>query len=361
MTDAPDKDSKTEEASEKKIRDALEKGNVPVSQEAAIFASLAGILVAAGFFVAPGGLRLAQSLQTLLDDPAKFSLANGQDAAALMLAAAIEAAWLAGPFALVIMAAGIAASLLQTPPRLVMTRIQPDWSRISIGKGWERMSGASGRAEFIKACCKFAAVTIAGAVFVQMHRDDVFNAMFTEPGALPEAILRLCISLLVWIASLTLLLAVGDIFWTRIFWRQELRMTRQEVKDEHKQMDGDPIIKSRMRSLARDRARHRMFAAVEKATFVVVNPTHYAVALRYVREEGGAPVTVAKGKDIIALRIRALAEDLEIPIIEDKALARSLHDIAHVDKVIPPQFFKAVAEIVFQLYSSKTGGNSFKG
>ena len=108
-------------------------------------------------------------------------------------------------------------------------------------------------------------------------------------------------------AVAAIVLVAADIVWSRLFWHGELKMTRQEVKDELKQVDGDPIVKARMRSLARDRLRKRMIAAVPKATLVIANPTHYAVALRYVREEGGAPLVVAKGLDLIALRIREVA------------------------------------------------------
>ena len=132
-------------------------------------------------------------------------------------------------------------------------------------------------------------------------------------------------------------------------------MTRQELKDEMKQVDGDPIVKARMRSLARDRARKRMIAQpCRKATFVITNPTHYAIALRYVKEEGGAPLVVAKGQDLIALKIREIATEHSIPIIEDKLLARSLYKAVEVDKMIPPEFYKAVAEVVFFLFCAAT-------
>lgn len=123
-------------------------------------------------------------------------------------------------------------------------------------------------------------------------------------------------------------------------------MTRQEVKEELKQIEGDPLMKSRMRSLALDRRRRSMIASVAKATLVVANPTHYAIALRYVREEGGAPRVLAKGKDIIALRIRQVAEEHDIPVMEDKALARSLYNSVEVDRMIPPEFYRAVAQLI---------------
>ncbi len=138
----------------------------------------------------------------------------------------------------------------------------------------------------------------------------------------------------------------ADIAWSRIKWRQDLRMTKQEVKDEMKSTEGDPIYKAKRRSIAMDRHRRRMMAAVPRATMVIANPTHYAIALRYVREEGGAPLVLAKGQDLIALKIREIAEAAGIPVIEDKALARSMYNHVEVSKMIPAEFYKAVAEVI---------------
>src|SRR5690606_21419798 len=138
------------------------------------------------------------------------------------------------------------------------------------------------------------------------------------------------------------------------------RMTKQEVKEELKQTEGDPIIRSRLRSLARDRSRRRMMAAVPRATLVIANPTHYAVALRYVREEGGAPRVLAKGRDLIALRIREIAEQHNIPVIEDKTVARALHDQVRNDQMITQEFYKAGAQIVY-FVMTRTGGHARGG
>jgi flagellar biosynthetic protein FlhB len=179
--------------------------------------------------------------------------------------------------------------------------------------------------------------------------------MFVEPSALPSLLLKLVERALSTLAVATLVLVAADLVWSRVFWHRELRMTRQEVKDELKQVDGDPIVKARLRSLARDRSRKRMMAAVPRATLVIANPTHYAVALRYLREEGGAPLVVAKGQDLIALRIREIAAEHRIPIVENKELARSLYRSVQIDKMIPPEFYKAVAEIVFFLMARQPG------
>jgi flagellar biosynthetic protein FlhB len=135
-------------------------------------------------------------------------------------------------------------------------------------------------------------------------------------------------------------------------------MTRQELKDEQKQSEGDPIIKARLRSLARHRARRRMIARVPQATVVIANPTHYAIALRYVRTENRAPLVVAKGLDLIALNIRSMAEKHGIPVVEDKLLARSLYDKVEVDQLIPPEFYRAVANVILYIMSR---GRSLQG
>lgn len=352
MAEPEDKESKTEEASEKKVRDAVERGSIPHSREAVTFGSLLGILLVAGFF-SSGIARLRSSLQRFIDDPGGWSLENGGDAVRLLGLVGSDAAALLIPAVAVLGAIGIAMSLLQNPPRLVLDRIQPRMSRLSLSQGWRRVFGSQGRVEFLKATFKLTAVGGTGFVLLRAAQTDVFNAMYMEPVALPRLVRDLSVRLVAGVAAATLVLVVLDLVWSRVFWRRELRMSRQEVKDELKQMDGDPILRSRMRSLARDRSRGRMMAAVPRATLVIANPTHYAVALRYVREEGGAPRVLAKGRDLIALRIREIAEQHNVPVIEDKLLARSLHDKVVVDQMIPSEFYKAVAQIVYFIATRK--------
>ena len=351
MAEEPDKDSKTEEPTEKKIRDALERGFVPFSREAATLASLLAMLIITGFFLVSGISHLNLSLRRLIDNPGGWSLESGADATRLFLAIAADAARLLIPFVVILAAAGILSSMLQNAPRIVLERIKPQMSRLSLSGGWRRLFGTQGRTEFLKSVLKLLAVTVLGFMLLRSAQHDVMNAMIVEPTALPALVLSLGTRLLSSLAVATLVLVAADIVWSRLFWHGELKMTRQEVKDELKQADGDPIMKARLRSLARDRLRKRMIAAVPKATVVIANPTHYAVALRYVREEGGAPLVVAKGLDLIALRIREVAVAHGIPVVENKALARSLYRSAEVDKMIPPEFYKAVAEVVFFLFA----------
>jgi flagellar biosynthetic protein FlhB len=177
--------------------------------------------------------------------------------------------------------------------------------------------------------------------------------MITNPFEFTKVIRSITVDILVAVVLVMAAIAAADLVWSRFSWRRDMRMSKQEVKDELKQSEGDPIVKSRIRSVARDRARRRMMTAVPKATLVIANPTHYAIALRYVREENSAPLVVAKGQDLVALKIREIAEENGIPVFEDVALARSMYKQVSVDSVIPPQFYQAVAELVRIVYAKK--------
>ncbi len=352
MADAPDKDSKTEEATEKRIHDALEKGQVPFSKEAGALASLVAMLAILGFVAAPAAVSLGGALSRFLDHPQEWRLETGADAAALLWQAFGLAALALFPAIALLALAGVLAALLQNPPRLIPDRIAPKLSHIALDKGFSRVFGLRGQVEFLKACFKLGAVGVVAFVFLGDSRFDVIAVMQKDAEAIPAVILQLAIKAVLLIVLLTAVLVVADLLWARASWARDLRMT-QEVKDEHKDVDGDPVVKARIRSLQRDRARRRMMASVPRATMVIANPTHYAIALRYVKGESRAPMVLAKGRDLIALKIREIAELHAIPVIEDKRLARSLYNSVEIDRMIPPEFYKAVAEIILYLQGRK--------
>ncbi len=351
MADAPDRESQTEEATDKRIRDAVEEGNVPISREASIFAAILCMLIAAGFLLRDNARAMALSLQQMFDSVGTTTFANGPDAIELTAIVVRQIAQFVGPILLIFVVGGLVASFAQHPPSFVLKRIAPDVSRISPAAGLGRMFSNKTAIEFLKSLLKFLIIGIVVFVILRSNRDRVVNAMFLMPDSIPDVLLDIALRLLSGVGVATGLLVVADVFWTKRLWRQSLRMSRQEVKDEMKQMQGDPLVRSRLRSLALDRARKSMMAAVPRATLVIANPTHFAIALRYVREEGGAPVVLAKGQDLIALKSREVAEQNDIPVIEDKALARSMYDHVNVDQAIPPDFYRAVAEIIHFLSS----------
>jgi flagellar biosynthetic protein FlhB len=351
MSNEEDKEGKTEEATEKKIRDAIEKGSVPFSKELPTLAALVGFVVVTSFFIVGGAIALASSLKGFIDDPGRWPLENTADAVQLFGAVNLDAAQFLLPAVIILSIAGLASSLFQNSPRIVFDRIQPQLSRLSISAGWKRIFGLQGWVEFLKGTFKLSALAGLAYLLTRAARFDVFNSMFMAPNALPELLRTMANRLFLAVIVAIVLLVVADLVWSRFFWRRELRMTRQEVKDEQKQAEGDPIIKARLRSLARDRARKRMIARVPQATVVIANPTHYAIALRYVRNENRAPLVVAKGLDLVALKIRAAAEKHGIPVVEDKLLARSLYDKVEVDQLIPPEFYRAVANVILYIMS----------
>jgi len=349
-----DKDSKTEDATDKKVSTAIEEGNVPTSREASTLASFVAMFLAGTFLFSDSVGKFRDTLIHFIDNPGGWRLESGADALAVFHIIAVDTAHLLIPVIALMLAAGIAASVLQNAPQLVGKRIAPDFSRISLQKGWGRLFSVRGLVDFAKSVFKLGAVAIVGFLVIKATRLEVLASIFMEPVTLPALLQRVLLRIVGWVALLTLALVVADLFWSHFSWRKELRMTKQEVKDEFKQAEGDPHLKARIKAIARDRSRRRMMADVPRATLVVTNPTHYAIAMRYVREEGGAPLVLAKGRDLVALKIREIAEKHDIPIIEDKPLARSLYDNVEVDKLIPPQFYKAVAQMIFFLHARKT-------
>lgn len=352
MAESADKESKTEEATEKKVRDSIEKGQIPFSKELPVLASFGAILAFSLFFAHSAAMDLSGFLSIFLEQPDAWPLETERDAVALFRVILIEIARAFGTILVLLMVTGIAASALQNMPRFVADRVAPKFSRISLAQGWKRLFGQQGWVEFAKSLAK---LTFASC-FVVFALSDVhvrmLSGMITNPSEFGVVIEDMLSDLLFAMIFVMILIAAVDFIWSRFHWRQDLRMTRQEVKDEMKQSEGDPIVKMRIRSVARDRARRRMISAVPTATLVIANPTHFAIALRYKRDEDAAPVVVAKGQDLIALRIREMAEANGIPVFEDVALARSMYDQVSVDSLIPPQFYQAVAELVRVVYGT---------
>lgn len=345
------RESRTEEPTEKKVNDALERGETPLSREAALFSSAAAALLVCVFLGRSAIASLELLLRRLLDGAGGFALRGGADAATLLVLVSWETFKILIPPLAVFAAAGILASALQNSPRVVFARIEPKFSRVSLKEGWQRLVSARSLAEFLKGVFKLGSIGAIAASVLNWGRNKIVDAMGVPQEALPELILSVATKLLSVVCAASVVLLVADLVWTRVQWRRGLRMTKQEVKDEFKEAEGDPIRKAKLRSLAQDRLRKSMIAAVPKATLVIANPTHYAIALRYVKEEGGAPLVLSKGRDLIALKIRETAERHSIPVVEDKALARSMYDAVEVDQPIPPQFYKAVAELIHYLYA----------
>lgn len=353
MADGADKDSKTEAPTQRRITEAAEKGNVAFSREITVFASTLGIYVYLIFYLPAGMAHLWETLRDLFEKPDQWRYDNGPDIVALFIRLAWDSSAVVVPAFVLMAGFGIASSIMQNLPSPVIDRIAPKFSRLNPISGFQRVFGMQGLVEFGKSLFK---VVVVGTIVVVTLRSEFFtslDAMFADPYYLVSRLADDAKTILIIVLICSAMVGIADWFWTHHQWFTDLKMTKQEIKEERKQMDGDPIIKQRQRSFARDLARKRMIASVPRATLVIANPTHYAVALRYVREEDAAPVVVAKGADLIALKIREVAESHGIPIFEDPPLARSMFAQVSVDTVIPPAFYKAVAELIQRIYASK--------
>lgn len=349
--DGGDRESKTEQATPRRIEDALDKGNAPHSREI----GHAGLLLAAGVLApslaAYAFAPMASRLALLWDRSWDIRLTGGGDALGVM-------AWVvevAGPPLLVplavLMIVGAVASLAQVKPRLVPNRIIPEFSRISPSKGLARLVSLRAVVELGKAAVKAVLISLAAYWVLRTSAGELLGFARLRPDDLPTAVTGTFRNAVLAVALPMVAFAILDLLWTRFKWRDDLRMTREEIKEEHKQAEGDPIVRAKQRSLAREQARRRMIAAVPRATLVVVNPTHYAVAMRYVHGESETPMVLAKGLDHLALRIREIAEAHAIPVVENKELARSLHAVVVTDRPIPAEFYKAVADIILFLWA----------
>ena len=349
-----DKDSKTEKPTEKKLRDTMEKGNVPHSREATLFASMLATVIYVTFFLPDRIGRMGEVLRDLFEKPDQWQLETGPDVISLFIRIGWEVANLLLPAVALFFIFGIGSSLFQNLPTPVLDRIQPQFSRISPVSGWKRIFSTSGLVEFAKSLAK---IVVVGIIMFFVLRGQFFHAidsLVSDPQTIFVRLSTIIQRILTIVLLATAVVGIGDVLWTRYHWVDLLKMTKQEVKDEFKQAQGDPIVKSRQRSVARDRARRRMMKQVPRATLVIANPTHFAVALRYVREENDAPVVVAKGQDLIALKIREIAEANGIPVFEDPPLARSMFAQVSVDSVIPSVFYKAVAELIHRIYATQS-------
>lgn len=346
MSETDDKDSKSEEPTEKKISDALEKGNVPFSKEVSNAASVLVVLLLCYFILESYVAGLVTFLTSLMANIDEWPLGNGGDVVNIGNAIGLKLFMVVMPLILPLLAIGLISSFSQNKPRMVPDRIRPKLERISIKKGFGRMLGWHGFKEFLKSLFKFSSAGFIGVILFYSQSDWLFSHLLIDPTSIPYSINSMVIQMLLLFVLLMAGLAGVDFVWTKREWISNLRMTHQEIKDERRQSEGDPMVKMRNQSIAKDRARKRMISQVDNATLVIANPTHFAVALRYKPESDRAPVVLAKGQDVIALKIRKRAEEHLIPVIEDKPLARALHKVATVDAEIPIEFYVPIAKIV---------------
>ena len=344
MADEQNQNEKTEDPTQRRLDEALERGDVAKSQEVNTwFIIAAGTLVLTSFSgsIASGLITMFRGLLA----NAHSIRTDGQALVRLSEKIGIETmAAVAIPLLLLVLAA-IAGNLVQH--RLVWTyeTITPKLSKISPLAGFKRLFSKQALANFVKGLLKLILIGTVLTLLIWPERDRFEGLVDADLITTTGLTVSMSIKMMGAVVAILAIVAIADYLFQYHEWFERQKMSLQEVKEEFKQSEGDPAIKGRIRQLRQSRMRRRMMAAVPKATVVVTNPTHFAVALQY--EKGmDAPVCVAKGADRIALKIREVAEANNVPVVENPPLARALHATVEIDQTIKPEHYKAVAEVI---------------
>lgn len=344
---------RTELPSAQRRQQARERGQVPKSQELGSAIDLIGAAVLISVIGAWTVQGLAAITRHLLDSKSSGTGLRVDDLRPALIFASSHAAMIVAPFLLVMFAIVFAGQFFQIGPLLSGQALVPKPERLNPLAGFKRLFS---KRSVIKTIVNVIKLTLIGFVVMYWVRLNLRTIVFLSMlDALPAMalIVHMLVDLLVWILAILLTLGLADLAYQRYQLTQDLRMTKQEVKDEHRSMEGDPELKGRRLRMAREIALQKLRQTVPKADVIVTNPTHYAIALQYDGKAMGAPKVVAKGADFMAFRIREIAALHRIPIVEKPALARALHAGVPVGRQISPEFYEAVAEILAYVYRLK--------
>jgi flagellar biosynthetic protein FlhB len=326
------KNQKTEEASPKRIADTQEKGNFAQSREiSSSFVLLASVIA----FSIVGRHATETVIKTWYSNLAELGSINlnAYDLFRLMQWNMQNFFYMIGPIVVIIMVAGVLASVFQTGGlKFSLNPLSPKWNKLNPLKGFGRIFSKTSLVELFKSLFKISIVSIIAYQTINSHWDEVPVLMGYGVGQTLFFMGEVMVEIMIKVLLAMIILAALDFSFQKYTYLENLRMTKQEVKDERKDLEGNPQIKQRIRSVQMEMMRRRMMAAVPEADVVITNPTHFSVAIKYDTENDAAPVVVAKGQNEIALRIREIAKESNVPLVEDKPLARTLYKTVDVSQ-----------------------------
>ncbi|MBY0562815.1 MAG: flagellar biosynthesis protein FlhB [Hyphomonadaceae bacterium] len=345
MAERTEDDEKTEEPTPRKLEQAREKGDIVYSTEVSAAMSLLAATAVVAFMAGPVTSQLTHGLIGFLAIPEQYSM---QPNALLSLAGSVclKLLMVFGLTALVFAGAGIASRYIQDQPTFSAEKLNPKLDKLNPVEGAKRVFGKAAAANFLKSLAK---LVLVGAVLVWTlwPSDASLERMpLLDVNALLPLAQDRIVGMMMALASAAAVLGAVDYVFTRQSYMHRMRMSPREIKEEMRQSDGDPMLKAKLRQIRMDRSRQRMLANVPKASVVITNPTHYAVALRYEQGETAAPICLAMGVDAVAQRIRDVAKEHDVPIVEDPPLARALFATADIDQPIPREHYEAVAKVI---------------
>ena len=345
-----DDQEKTEEPTSKKIEDARKEGNVPKSQDASSFVTLV-VAIAAFFalfpFIRSRMFYLYGYVQSFIGTDI-----DKNDVYTMMIIIFREVALMILPLAAIVAVSGVLAAVLQFGFIYTTKPLIPDFKKIDPIKGLKNLISVKKMIESIKTVLKvFLVLTLAYYYLIDFTKELPSLIFFPIMGQMAwlkgKAFILIAVMLL-----LFLVLALFDLFFVRYNYFKELKMSKQEIKDEYKQMEGDPQVKARIRRVQMEMSKKRMMQDIPSADVVITNPTHFAVAIRYDTEKEHAPKVVAKGIDNLALKIKEIAREHGVQVVENPPLARELYKKCEIDQMIPETMYKAVAEVLAFVYKS---------
>ena len=344
---------RTEEASPKKKKDERKKGNVAKSKEVVNALTFSGIIISALIFSDKLLIELKNFIAMFLDADYLLLNIDSLGSKQLISSAALTFFKLFLPIGLIIVLLGIVGNVMQTGFMFIGEPLKPSISKLNPINGLKNMFSARTFGTFVKNLVILVVLGIISYNFVMDNLSEILNIGNVYLPYLPQTIEHILNKLLIQIFLCLVVIAALDFAYQFYTHKKQLRMTKQEVKEEYKQQEGDPQIKSRIKQKQRQIAQSRMMKAIPEATVVIVNPTHIAIALRYDETKDSAPVVVAKGADYVALKIKEIAKEHDVPIIEDIPLARSLYPQVELDKEIPVDFYQAISTILISIYQLK--------
>lgn len=353
MSEDADESQKTEEPTGKRLAEARDRGQVATSRElnswVLLFAATLSIAFIAPFFSA----GLSDVMLRFVEQPHALPMETPRTVGAVLYDTLVDATFLLtiplGLFFVLAIATGVVQNGLNFAPKA----IEPKFEKISPLAGLKRTFGGRNLVEFAKGNVKIVLVGAIGVLVLLPEVDRLDTLVSMEPLFILREVYALVIEMMIGMLAVFSVITAFDVLYQRYAHRKQLMMTRQEVKEEFKQAEGDPQIKAKLRQIRAERARRRMMQAVPEADVVITNPTHYAVALAYDPDRMEAPTLVAKGQDNLALKIREIARENEVPLVENPPLARALHAAVEIDETIPEEHYKAVAEVISYVWSLK--------
>jgi flagellar biosynthetic protein FlhB len=343
--ESTDQSQRTEEPTSKRLEEARKKGQIATSREVNHWFMILGGALVVGLAAPVMSAGLRKALLPYIEAPHAIPLDPGHLQTALLNLLLDVGIAVALPLTL-LCAAALGGSFVQGGVVVSLERIRPSLDKISLLAGTKRLFSAKALVEFVKGLLKIAIVAAVATYLMIPEFAAIDQLPHLESGATLALMQRLVLKLFIGVVAVLTIIAAVDLVYQKLSLLRQLRMSRQEIRDEMKQTEGDPVVRQRLRQIRQERARRRMMAAVPEASVVITNPTHYAVALKYEMGKTAAPVCLAKGIDSLALRIREVAEEHQIPIVENPPVAQMLYPSVEIDEEIKPEHYKAVAEII---------------